>query len=227
MKTLNFIIALCLCSFFSIAQSSSTVVKKDSIDYWGDDPNFIYNLPESRPKFEVGGGIFIFQGDFAQYLKPSPYVDLDVYIPTRRNKSIAAVFQFVQLQQDNTLLINNPNTSIGGQVSPEFILNTAVRFSQNLTKRSSKSKLELGLGLGTSALFLQLPPGITDSNGQSFSTEKLSVLITPGLHWKFYPSRYTHITVGLDVNYTSYNLNDLVSNNFGGVALAPKLLFRF
>ena len=226
MKTLS-LITLCLCSLMSIAQNTTTTVKKDSIDYWGDDPNFVYNLPESRPKFEVGGGIFIPQGDFAQYIKPSPYVDIDLYLPARRNKSITVIFQYVRLQENEPLLITNPATSIGGEISPEFILNTAVRFSQNLTKKSTKSKLELGLGLGASALFLNFPPSITDFNGQSLSTEKLSIYIAPGLHWKFFSSRYTHITLGVDVNYTTYNLDDLIAKDFGGVAIAPKFLFRF
>lgn len=227
MKAISLIIILALCGFVGSAQSEHKTIKKDTIDYWGDDPNFKYNLPESRPKFEIGGGIFIPHGDFARFMNPSPYVDIDLYIPARRNKSITAVFQYVRLVENNPLFVLEPDASIAGTINGEFILNSAMRFSQNLTQKNSKTKLELGLGLGASLLFLNHSSGTEDAIGQELSREKLSFLIAPGLHWKFFPSDYTHITIGVDVNYASYNLSEIINDNFGGVAISPKLLFRF
>ncbi|WP_299209159.1 hypothetical protein [uncultured Dokdonia sp.] len=101
MKT-YFIIVLSLCAYVSMAQSDTISTQKTTYEYWDYDQEW------QRPKFEIGGGLFIPQGKLATFIKPSPFIDLEIYFPTRRNKSIVAIFQFVLPSQEDSFIIQNP-----------------------------------------------------------------------------------------------------------------------
>ncbi|MFT5890566.1 MAG: hypothetical protein ACI9Y7_000659 [Dokdonia sp.] len=221
MKT-YFIVLLSLCTYMGIAQSDSTATKTVTNEYWE------YERVLHPAKFEIGGGFFIPQGKLATFIKPSPFIGVEIYIPTKRNKSITAVFQFVLPSQEDQFIIQNPNTIDGVEaVSSDLIINTFLRFSQNLTPIDSPSKLELGLGVGISTMLVQTPFSFFNDDDENASRGLVSFLIAPGLHWKFKPTKNSDLTIGADLQYSPYKLKGALEQDLGGLAISPKILYRF
>lgn len=206
----------------SMAQSDTISTQKTTYEYWDYDQEW------QRPKFEIGGGLFIPQGKLATFIKPSPFIDLEIYFPTRRNKSIVAIFQFVLPSQEDSFIIQNPDAIDQVEaVSSDLIINTLLRFNQNLTSIDSKSKLELGVGVGISTMLVQTPFSFFNNEGENASRGLVSFLVAPGLHWKFKPTENSHITMGADLQYSPYKLKGALEQDLGGLAISPKILYRF
>ncbi len=221
MKT-YLVILLSLCTYTSIAQSDSTVTKTLNLEYWNNERHL------RQPKFEIGGGFYIPQGKLATYIKPSPFIDIEIYIPTLRNKSITAVFQFVIPTQGDPFVLQNPDEiDQREEVRSNFIVNTFFRFSQNLTSIESTSKLELGLGVGVSTMIVQTPFSFFNNNDENAGRGLVAFLVVPGLHWKFKPTANTDLTIGVDLQYSPYRLKGALEQDIGGLALTPKILYRF
>ncbi|SNS14889.1 hypothetical protein [Dokdonia pacifica] len=222
MKTICFIIAMSLCSFLTIAQSDSIPSKKTTKEYWD------YEKEWQRPKFEIGLGVFLPQGKLTNFINPSPFVDINIYIPAKRNKSISIVVQFIRPSQNDQFVIQNQdNIDQVEAVSSDFIINSFLRFSQNLTAKNSVSKVELGVGVGISSMFVQTPFSFFNDEGENANRGLVSFLVAPGLHWKFQPTENTHITIGADVQYSPYKLKGAIEQDLGGLAILPKVLYRF
>lgn len=221
MKT-YFILLVSLCGYISIAQSDSTVTKTLTLDYWDNDRHL------RQPKFEIGGGFYIPQGTLARYIKPSPFINIDIYIPTLRNKSITAVFQFVIPTQGDPFVLQNPDVIDQLEaVRSNFIINTFLRFSQNLTSIDSNHKLELGLGVGISTMIVQTPFSFFNNDDQNAGRGLVAFLAAPGLHWKCKPTENTDLTIGIDLQYSPYRLKGALEQDIGGLAYTPKILYRF
>ncbi|WP_299209162.1 hypothetical protein [uncultured Dokdonia sp.] len=102
-----------------------------------------------------------------------------------------------------------------------------MRFNQNLTSIDSKSKLELGVGVGISTMLVQTPFSFFNNEGENASRGLVSFLVAPGLHWKFKPTENSHITIGADLQYSPYKLKGALEQDLGGLAISPKILYRF
>ncbi len=221
MKT-YFIVLLSFCTYVGIAQSDSTATKTITNEYWE------YERFLQPAKFEIGGGFFIPQGKLATFIKPSPFIGIEVYIPTKRNKSIAIVSQFVLPSQEDRFIIENPNAIDQVEaVRSNLIINTFLRFSQNLTPIDSTSKLELGLGAGISTMLVQTPFSFFNDKGENANRGLVSFLIAPGLHWKLKPTKNSDLTIGTDLHYSPYKLKGALEQDIGGLAISPKILYRF
>ena len=225
MKT-YFIVLLSFCTYISIGQSDSTAIQTTTQgatnEYWE------YERVLYPPKFEIGGGIFIPQGKLATFITPSPFIGVEIYIPTKRNKSIAIVSQFVLPSQEDRFIIENPNVIDQVEaVRSNLIINTFLRFSQNLIPIDNASKLELGLGVGISTMFVQTPFSFFNDEGENANRGLVSFLIAPGLHWKFKPTENTDLTIGVDLQYSPYKLKGALEQDIGGLAISPKILYRF
>lgn len=222
MKKIYFVIVMSLCTYMMLAQSDLSKPKTITNEYWE------YEKEWQRPKFEIGGGLFIPQGQLATFVKPSPFIDINVYFPSRRNKSIVAVFQFIRPSQEDRFIVQNPDDINQVEaVSTDFIVNSFLSFNQNLTSENSKSRVELGLGVGISTMIVQTPFSFFNNDDRNASRGLVSFLIAPGLHWKFAPTENTHITIGADVQYSPYKLKGAIEQDIGGLAILPKVLYRF
>lgn len=219
MKT-YLMILLSLWGYTSIAQSDSTVTF--TLEHWDNERHL------RQPKFEIGGGFYIPQGTLARYIKPSPFIDIEIYIPTLRNKSITAVFQFVIPTQEDPFVLQNPDEiNQLEEVRSNFIVNSFLRFSQNLTSIDSRGKLELGLGVGVSTMIVQTPFSFFNNEDQNAGRGLVAFLVAPGLHWKFKPTKNTDLTIGVDLQYSPYRLKGALEQDIGGLAYTPKILYRF
>jgi hypothetical protein len=205
-----------------VAQSDSTATKTTTNEYWE------YERVLHPAKFEIGGGLFIPQGKLATFIKPSPFIGVEIYIPTKRNKSITIVSQFVLPSQEDRFIIENPNAIDQIEaVRSSLIINTFLRFSQNLNSIDSASKLELGLGVGISTMLVQTPFSFFNDEGENANRGLVSFLIAPGLHWKFKPTKNSDLTIGADLQYSPYKLKGALEQDLGGLAISPKILYRF
>ena len=222
MKTHFIFMIFILFTSLSISQSGFSNTSKVTNEYWD------YDEPWQRPKFELGLGVFIPQGNLATFINPSPFVDLGVYFPAKRNKSIALVLQLVDPSQNESFIVSNPDAIEQTEaIESEFIMNAFLRFSQNLTKKTSIHKLELGIGIGISTMFIETPFTFFNNDDENASRGLVSFLAAPGLHWKFKPTKNSHITIGTDIQYIPYNRKGAIDSDIGGVAIAPRVLYRF
>ena len=162
MKTLYFFLVLYLFTLSATSQSETTTSPKVTNEYWE------YEKKWERPKFEIGMGVYIPQAELANFINPSPFVDIDIYFPTLRNKSISLVLQFVKPSQQNEFILQNQdNVDQIEAVESDFIINSFLRFSQNLTSAESISKIELGLGVGISTMIVQTPFNFFNDDDES------------------------------------------------------------
>ena len=87
MKNISLILLTFLFSFQIIAQTEQNGSIKDSIQ-----PNEDYF---DRITFNLGGGVFIPQGELKRYFGTGPLLELNFNFPINKNKSIDIVGQFI------------------------------------------------------------------------------------------------------------------------------------
>ena len=205
------------------SQSNSMISNYDSV-----------YVKESRDSFtgffekvtvNGGAGLFIAQGRLNAYFGLAPVIEIDVNFPIKEKTSIDLGFQFViPNQKESFTYIRTIDTL---QVKSQYMFNFFARYKKRI-KQNSKSNININIGLGVSTI-------ATDARNPFFEGEKDqkkyemvgSLLLLPGLEYKYKFSKNAEFIFGLDLQYSPYKIEGALRENIGAVALIPKILYKF
>ncbi len=219
-------VALLFLMFLGVhVNAQRAVQQKDTL------PNNSYNVnnyPTTEVGFElkIGGGVLIPQGRLANYIGPSPVVEVNFGMFHHRNKSIDGVLQFVAPQQQERFQYARiPDTL---NVKSKMVVNYFFRFKKNLIQHQHPSQFNIGLGIGGSSITTDARnPFYSGEEGESKYEFVTSFLLIPGLEFSHTFARNATFTLGLDVQITSYKMEGALQENIGGMALIPRLSYTF
>lgn len=217
MKTTHYILLILLAVQGLYAQEDEVQQPESYTGIWEEG---------MQPKFNFGAGLFIPQGKLSDFIDTSLLIDLELHIPAHRNHAFDLVLQFVIPNQTEDFLIQTSIDTIQARTS--FLSNYFFRFNKNLLSEQSKQRLEIGLGVGGSTIVTDVRNPFFEGEDDQEEYESITtILITPGLKWKFKPSQDTLLTLGLDLHYAPYRIEGALEENIGGVAITPRILYSF
>ena len=176
--------------------------------------------------FNIGAGLFIPQGTLQDYLGISPLAELNLNLPLKREKSIDLGIQFIIPNQTREFSYVRVEDTL--QTESTFMFNAFLKFKVNVLSPNKNSRLNINTAFGVSSI-------TTDARNPNFGNNEddtkyemvTAFLISPGLEYELRLKDDSVIKMGANLHYSPYKIEGALQENIGGIALIPKLSYRF
>lgn len=219
MKTKFFILVMACITTGVYSQNDSLSVHS-SKEYFMAEAEYLQKI-----SFKIGAGVFLPQGQLANYMGSSPLFELSLNFPLKKTKTIEAAVQFVVPEQQQDFLFLSALDTI--QAQGRFMINGALKFKKRV-HASAKSEWHLGLGIGLSTLFTNARNSNNSGDSDNDKSESINaLLLNPGLEWVYHFSDQAEFTFGLGLHYAPYKTAGVLSEDIGAFGLTPKIAYRF
>lgn len=188
------------------------------------------NQSDSYSPFEnatiaIGGGIFMPQGNLANYFGTAPFFEVNGNFPLKRKKAIGLSLQVVIPNQKDDFLYRRTIDTI--QVKSTMMINFTVDFKKTISA-SAKGSLDLKAGVGVSGITTDARnPFYSGDEGEEKYETVGAILFSPGLEYKYEFNEETKFIIGISMHYSPYKVEGAVRENIGGLALVPKITYIF
>lgn len=220
MKT-NHVIAL----LFLVLSGAAVCAQNDTITqptYQQPHYNGV-DFTDELPILRLGAGVWLPQGRLSNSFAPSPMFEIALdFSNGKQLRSVEFVMQFILPEQEQDFIYN---TEAGRfTASSNLILNGLLKLKKPVYTRGASS-LELGVGIGISAMFVT-------ENDINFDDEvpyesANTILFTPGLSWYHRFRDESVLTLGADLNIAPYTVTGAQVDKIGAIAVVPKITYRF
>jgi len=216
MKTITFLSAL-IFSVFCIAQNDSIVTT-----HYNNQP-YETNFNEDAPYVKIGVGWYLPQGELNTYFNSSPAFEFDLeWMNSEETRAVELLFQFILPEQRRPFIYQTDVADYTATTS--LIMNGLLRLSK-VIKTGDSSDMKLGAGIGISSIFLEANQ--LEFVDQLKETNSNSILFNAGLSYNSYFKDRSILSIGVDFNFTQYTIEGSVDQSIGGIALIPKIAYRF
>lgn len=216
MKTITILSVLFL-SVYCSAQNDSIVT-----NHYNSQP-YETNFNEDAPYIKIGVGWYLPQGELSTYFNPSPAFEFDLeWMNSEETRAAELLFQFMLPDQRRPFVYQTDVADYTATSS--LIMNALLRLSKVINTGAS-SDMKLGAGIGISSIFLEANQ--LEFVDQLKETNSNSILFNVGLSYNSYFKDRSILSIGIDFNFTQYTIEGSVDQSIGGIALIPKIAYRF
>ncbi|WP_124979895.1 hypothetical protein [Nonlabens xiamenensis] len=199
--------------------SADTVVQ-DSIT---TRPEHLYAEDLAWPYIKIGVGTWLPQGKMADFQETAFEFELSLEFPSETKKrSFEFGIQFIPLNQQRNYTINTTDGPFG--VRGTLMMNGFMRFKKYMFK-SSKAHFEMGAGIGISSIFLDTVDVQDEDILEDENTN--TILFIPGLAYLYEFEDESKLILGIDLQYSPYQLEGSPISEIGSMAVIPKVSYRF
>ncbi len=208
-----------LVSFQGFCQNDSIDVK-NSREYYNAFDDYFKTV-----SIQFGAGLFVPQGQLQNYFGTAPLFELNANFPLKKGRSIDGVLQLViPNQQDDFAYLRTIDTV---QAKSTLMFNAFLRLKKHI-HHSQDSKVNLGLGIGASTISTNARNPFYDGKDDENKYELITAfLLMPGVEWSHKFSKNNELIFSFEVQYSPYKIEGALREDIGGVALIPKLSYRF
>lgn len=217
MKKATLILVTFLFSFQLFGQAKKDSYSVDTIPHTKDYFDEI--------TFNLGGGVFIPQGELKRYFGAGPVLEFNLNFPINKTKSIDLLGQFIIPNQVQDFAFIRTIDTV--RAKSQMMFNFFAKFNKTL-KLTQKGELKAYLGVGISTITTDARnpfySGAENENKYEFIS---ALLIAPGINYKFRISDNSKLAIGINYHYSPYRLEGALRENIGSSAIIPRLLFTF
>lgn len=218
MKKITFFICAFLFYFQLFAQSEKSSIdtlstKRSTQDYF------------NKITFNIGGGIFIPQGELKRYFGTAPVLELNLNFPINKTKSLDLVGQIIIPNQVEDFTFIRTIDTVNAK--SKMMFNFFAKFNKTL-KQTSKGTLKAYLGVGVSTITTDARnpfySGAENENKYEFIS---ALLIAPGIDYIFKMGEHSKLAIGFNYQYAPYKLEGGLREDIGSAAIVPRVAFTF
>ncbi len=216
MKTIT-LLSVLLVSLFSVAQNDSIYAVHNNNEHYET------NFNEDLPYIKIGAGWYLPQGELSKYFNTAPAFEFDLeWMNSKETRAVELLFQFILPDQRRPFVYQTDTDDYTATSS--LIMNGLLRLSK-VIKTGNSSDIKLGAGIGISSIFLEANQ--LEFVDQLNGTNSNSILFNAGLSYNSYFKDRSILSLGVDFNFTQYTIEGSVDQSIGGIALIPKIAYRF